>query len=84
MNSTLELFLNQNNKALALLDKLRVIVKCIAVLPNGNELKMEKLAGEKLPQIGEQIYPCWNPGDAVLIHSQSHIVYQAMENVVLK
>ena len=60
------------------------VVKCMAVLPNGNELKIEKLAGEKLPQIGEQIYPCWNPGDAVLIHSQSHIVYQAMENVVLK
>ena len=60
------------------------IVKCIAVLPNGNELKMEKLAGEKLPQIGEQVFPCWDPKDAVLIHSQSHIVYQAMENVVLK
>ena len=60
------------------------VVKCIAVLPNGNELKMEKLAGEKLPQIGEQVFPCWDPKDAVLIHSQSHIVYQAMENVVLK
>ena len=60
------------------------VVKCIAVLPNGNELKMEKLAGETLPQIEEQVYPCWDPKDAVLIHSQSHIVYQAMENVVLK
>ena len=60
------------------------VVKCIAVLPNGNELKMENFAGDMLPAPGTQVYPFWNPEDAVLIHSQSHVVYQAMENVVLK
>ncbi len=59
------------------------VVKCIAVLPNGNELKIERLAGQPLPQLGEQIFPYWNEKDAVLIHNRDQIFYQAVENVVL-
>lgn len=59
------------------------IVKCIAVLPNGNELKIERLAGQPLPQLGEQIFPYWNEKDAVLIHNRDQIFYQAVDNVTL-
>lgn len=59
------------------------VLKCIAVLPNGNEIKMEKLAGEELPTIGEKVFICWEPEDAVLIHSLDNRFYQSMENIKL-
>lgn len=59
------------------------VVKCIAVLPNGNELKIERLAGQPLPLLGEQIFPYWNEKDAVVIHNRDQIFYQAVDNVVL-
>lgn len=59
------------------------VLKCIAVLPNGNEIKMEKLAGEELPPIGEKVFICWEPEDAVLIHSLDNRFYQSMENIKL-
>ena len=59
------------------------VLKCIAVLPNGNEIKMEKLAGEELPPIGEKVFICWEPEDAVLIHSLDKRFYQSMENIKL-
>lgn len=59
------------------------VLKCIAVLPNGNEIKMEKLAGEELPPIGEKAFICWEPEDAVLIHSLDNRFYQSMENIKL-
>lgn len=59
------------------------VIKCIAVLPNGNELKISRLSGEELPKAGDIIYPYWNLEDAVIMHSESNEVYQAMENVVL-
>ena len=59
------------------------IVKCIAALPNGNEIKIERLAGQSLPQLGERIFPYWKEEDAVLIHNRDQIFYQAVDNVVL-
>ena len=59
------------------------VLKCIAFLPNGNEIKMEKLAGEELPPIGEKVFICWEPEDAVLIHSLDNRFYQSMENIKL-
>ena len=57
------------------------ILKCIIELPNGNELKVERLSGDELPKIGEVVYPYWNVEDAVLIHSMNHIVFQSIENI---
>lgn len=59
------------------------VVKCIATLANGNEIKIERLAGETLPEIGTEIFLYWNKEDAVLIHSKEHLLFQAMENVRL-
>ena len=59
------------------------VIKCIALLPNGNEVKIERLAGEELPKIGSLIFIYWNPEDAVLIHSHDYLVFQTMEQVPL-
>lgn len=59
------------------------VVKCIAALPNGNEIKMERLNARDLPKAGEQIFPCWEVEDAVLLHNQDDVFYKAVENVVL-
>lgn len=59
------------------------VVKCIAILPNGNEVKMERLAGEELPQNGETVFLYWKDSDAVLMHNRDHELFQAIENIPL-
>lgn len=58
-------------------------IKCIVALPNGNELKLERLAGQSLPPIGSYVYPYWEKEDAVLIHSKENFIFEAIENMVL-
>ncbi len=64
------------------------IVKCVIDLANGQEVKgevkMERLAGQKLPKIGDQIFLYWNTDDAVLIHNVDNLVFQAVKNVKLE
>lgn len=57
------------------------VIKCIVQLPNGNELKIERLAGGRLPEIGSVIYPYWDIADAVLIHNQDNTIFQALEDI---
>ena len=57
------------------------VIKCIVELPNGNELKIERLSGDPLPNIGDVIYPYWNVEDAVLIHSMNNIIFQSIESI---
>ena len=57
------------------------VIKCIAALPNGNEVRIERLAGEELPEIGAQIFLYWKREDAVLIHNKDQLVFQTLENV---
>lgn len=57
------------------------VIKCIVQLPNGNELKIERLAGGSLPEIGSVIYPYWDIADAVLIHNQDNTIFQALEDI---
>lgn len=59
------------------------VIKCIVSLPNGNELKIERLAGQDLPAIGSHIYPYWNKEDAVLIHSKENSIFEALDKIVL-
>lgn len=59
------------------------VLKCIVVLPNGNELKIERLAGQDLPEIGSKCYPYWEADDAVLIHNESYYIFEALNNIQL-
>ncbi len=59
------------------------VLKCIVSLPNGNELKIERLAGQELPPVGSRCYPYWRPEDAVLIHNESHYIFEQLNNIKL-
>jgi len=59
------------------------VLKCIVSLPNGNELKIERLAGQELPPIGSVIYPYWAPEDGVLIHNDSYKIFKALDEIKL-
>lgn len=56
------------------------VLKSIVALSNGNEVKLERLAGEALPMNGT-VYPYWNPEDARLIHPRDQEFFNAVENV---
>ena len=59
------------------------IVKCIATLPNGQEIKIQRLSGEPLPQCDEVIYIYWEPKDATIMHSREQNLLSLIENVNL-
>lgn len=59
------------------------VLKCIVTLPNGNELKIERLAGQKLPPVGSRIFPYWEPEDAVLIHNDSYKIFKILDEIKL-
>ena len=59
------------------------VLKAIVSLPNGNELKIERLAGQELPPIGSRCYPYWKVEDAVLIHNESHYIFDALNKIKL-
>ncbi|SFR64651.1 ABC transporter ATP-binding protein [Anaeromicropila populeti] len=56
------------------------IRKTIVMIGNGNEIKIERLAGEPLPMDGT-VYLYWNQEDAKLIHTADQIFFHAVENI---
>lgn len=59
------------------------VLKTIVILSNGNEIKIERLAGQELPT-GGQVYLYWGNGDAKLIHTFDNVFAQAVENIVMQ
>ena len=59
------------------------VVKCIAVLQNGMEIKMDRLAGEELPEPGSIIHPWWEEKDAVLLHNPENQVLKMIDSMAL-
>jgi len=58
------------------------ILKTIATLKNGYEIKIERLAGASLPKDG-LIFIHWDKEDAKLIHNMDQVFYKAVEDVML-
>jgi len=56
------------------------IQKTIVMIGNGNEIRIERLAGEALPQKGN-VYLYWDISDAKLIHTADHVFFQAIDNI---
>ncbi len=56
------------------------VLKTIVVLPNGNEVRIERLSSEELPKSG-RVYLYWNKGDEKLLHSLDDVFFDAVENV---
>ncbi len=57
------------------------IIKTVVELPNGQEFKANRLAGQYLPPIGTAVHIHWNPEDAVVMHSAETKIYTEIENV---
>lgn len=58
------------------------VLKVIVILPNGSEIRMERLAGEELPKDG-MIYLYWEEENAKIIHSFDNNIFTALENIQL-
>lgn len=59
------------------------ILKAVVELPNGQEFKVNRLAGQYLPPIGSTVYVYWAEGDAVVMHSEDTAIYHEIENANL-
>lgn len=59
------------------------IVKSIVALPNGQEIKISRLAGDYLPQVAKVTNLFWDTRDAVIMRSFSHQIYSYIDNVYL-
>ncbi len=57
--------------------------KAIIRLVNDKEIKLTRLAGEKIPEIGSHVYLYWNKSDAEIMKTSGHIVYSGIEDVDL-
>ena len=57
------------------------LMKLIAVLNNGNEIKVNRIAGEKLPEVGAEVYLDWDPADAVIIPVKSEIPLETADDL---
>jgi spermidine/putrescine transport system ATP-binding protein len=59
------------------------MVKSILVLPNNQEIKINRLAGDYLPPVATVGYIYWEIKDAVVMHSKEDEVYELIENIDL-
>lgn len=49
-------------------------------LTNGEEVKITRLTGEKLPAVGEAIYLYWAPEDGIVMHAYSNKIFNFFED----
>lgn len=55
------------------------VLKTVVVLSNGQEIKIERLAGQELPCDGK-VYIHWEKGSAKMIHTYDDVFYESVEN----
>ena len=58
------------------------VLKTIVGLANGADIRLERLAGQSLPE-GGTAYLYWDIEDAKIIHSYDQVIYEAVDNVQL-
>ena len=59
------------------------MVKAIVVLPDGQEVRLERLAGDELPENGP-VYLYWDPADARTIKTLDQVFFSALENAEIR
>jgi spermidine/putrescine transport system ATP-binding protein len=57
------------------------IMKALLELPNGQEFKVNRMAGQYLPPLGTTVFVYWDVDDAVVMHSKPDQIYNDIENV---
>jgi len=59
------------------------VLKVIVQTTNGHNVKVERLAGELLPEKGKMVYLHWKKTDAVLIHGMDQTFIKAVNEIVM-
>ena len=59
------------------------MIKAIVVLPDGQEVRLERLAGDELPENG-LVYLYWDPADARTIKTLDQVFFSALENAEMR
>lgn len=59
------------------------VIKTILMLGNGEQVKIERLAGQELPMVGSHVYVYWDIRDGVCIHTLNQVIFDAIENMDL-
>jgi len=59
------------------------VVKSLVMLPNGQELKLVRLAGSDMPAVATAAHLYWRPEDAVVMRTKSHQIFNLIENMIL-
>jgi len=57
------------------------MVKCIVLLPNGQELKINRFAGETLPPLDSLVYLSWAAEDAVVMESRGSEIFNPVNSI---
>ncbi|WP_418747143.1 ABC transporter ATP-binding protein [Frisingicoccus sp.] len=57
------------------------LTKTIVELFNGNQIKINTFSKQSVLPEGMQVYVYWNPEDAVVIKSQSNVIFGTIENI---
>lgn len=83
-------FSNQPDGEFSLVGRVKELIyigsvqKAIVELSNGHEIRIERIAGDPLPEIGSTVYLFWNKEDAVLIPTRDQVFFEAVENIIMK
>ena len=73
-----------NMKKTTVSDPTKATITASSSAVNGiQKLKIERLAGQELPEIGSRIFPYWNVDDAVLIHNDSYKIFKVLDEIKL-
>jgi len=62
---------------------LGALIRCIVMLPNGQELKITRFAGDKLPPVDSVVYLSWEEEDAVVMNTKANDIYNMISNINL-
>lgn len=54
--------------------------KTVLKLPNGMELKMNTPSDQDLLPVGKEVFVYWDPGDAILVKSDSNQIFKTIKN----
>jgi spermidine/putrescine transport system ATP-binding protein len=57
------------------------VIKSIVVLPDGHEIKINRLAGDYLPPVASVAHLYWEIEHAVVMHSKANEIYSMIDNI---
>jgi spermidine/putrescine transport system ATP-binding protein len=60
------------------------VIKCMVMLPNGQELKLARLVGSEIPAVDSAAHLWWKAEDAVVMRTKSHQILNMIDSMELR